>query len=135
MHTKLFVYGSLKAGLFNNRLLDGCKFLGTFKTADSTYTMLDLGLFPAVIDRGTDAIEGELYVVDPMTMELCDRLESNGTFYEREQVLLENGVAAWMYLFLRERPEHLTNRVQSINGVASWSEKAVNWEDYVRLLR
>lgn len=119
---KLFVYGSLKRGFGNHRFLWDSVFIGTTTTADSTYSMLTLGAFPAIIAEGEDAIEGELYEVDDDTLEQIDMLEGNGAFYDRSQVLLSNGEVAWMYLLVGEFALSRASKMEAIDGVAVWKE-------------
>jgi gamma-glutamylcyclotransferase (GGCT)/AIG2-like uncharacterized protein YtfP len=99
----VFVYGSLKRGFRNHHLLETSRFIGP-GTTRRDFDLLDLGYFPAAIRPGTFAIQGELFAVDRCTLNTLDLLESNGTFYRREQHLVivpETGlVSAWIYLLL-----------------------------------
>ena len=102
----VFVYGTLKAGFRNHRLLIDSEFIGNFKTLDRDYVMVSLGRSPAVrVDKleGGYQIEGEVYRVDDETLADLDRLEGNGSFYTRKLVpiegMTENNGQAWIYLF------------------------------------
>ena len=93
MH-KVVVYGSLKRGLYNSRLLDGIECLD-----DSVYftgTMASLGGYPCVTQHGNTKIKGELYEVDDETLARLDRLEGHPSFYERKRVHTSAG-EAWIY--------------------------------------
>jgi len=99
---KVFVYGTLKKGFGNHRLLDHGKaqFISEGTTNDK-YTMLYY-VFPFVSRTMTPktTIEGEVYEVDDKTFTRLDRLEGYPDFYDREQVLVDtpNGkVKVWMY--------------------------------------
>lgn len=95
----VFVYGSLKRGFTNHRVIGyDARFIATTCTVSRKFKMVSLGPFPAVYPNGKWAIEGELYEVDDITLESLDLLESNGYLYEREEVLLETGDIAWMYV-------------------------------------
>jgi len=96
---KVFVYGSLKKGFTNNRLLENDKFICETRTAGSKFEMVSLTGFPGV-KYGLGSIHGELYEVSENTMLILDRLESNGHFYNREIIDLDNGDQAWMYVLL-----------------------------------
>lgn len=113
---KFFVYGTLKRGFGNNRLLDGAKFLGQAITPPE-YTMVSLGGFPGVIRRGQTVISGELWEVDdPIQSASVDRLEGHPTFYRREEVPVQTAdgvVDAWIYL-LPER--YLSTHSQVVSG-------------------
>lgn len=105
MH-KVFVYGTLKAGYGNHRsYLHSAEALGEASTVSRHYALLDLGAFPgAVRHREGGQVHGELYRVDDATLRALDRLEGNGSFYQRQRVhvLTEEGTRhlAWMYLLI-----------------------------------
>lgn len=110
----VFVYGSLRIGFGNNRLLSGSKYLGSTQTIQN-YAMVDLGSFPGVIKQGENRLPvvGDVYIVNRPVLADLDRLEGNGSFYNREQVNLENGMTAWMYFLMREYG--LENEMDSIS--------------------
>jgi gamma-glutamylaminecyclotransferase len=99
----IFVYGSLKRGFRNHHLLETSRFIGP-GTTRRDFDLLDLGYFPAAIRPGEFAIRGELFAVGRRTLSILDLLESNGTFYQREQhaVMVEGGgmISAWIYLLI-----------------------------------
>ena len=106
MH-RVFVYGSLKRGFYNNTLLYQSRFIGERITQDETWIMRSLGGFPGVVRKlhgGMSAsIFGDLYEVDDMTLARLDRLENNGHFYSRELVKLrDENETAWMYVLKSE---------------------------------
>ena len=83
MH-RVFVYGSLRRGFHNFRLLEDSKFLGKATTAPE-FSMLHLGGFPGIIRGGETAIHGEVFEVDDATLLRLDRLEGHPGFYRREE--------------------------------------------------
>ena len=94
------VYGSLREGFGNNRLLEGSKKVST-EVLEGEYTMLDLGAFPGVILEGETPITIEVYEVDECTFQSLDMLEGYPSFYNRQ--LFNTSVGdAWMY-FLEGR--------------------------------
>jgi len=99
----VFVYGSLKRGFRNHPFLATSRFIGP-GTTRRDFDLLDLGYFPAAIRPGAFAIQGELFAIEQRTLKSLDWLESNGTFYQREQhpVMLDGAglVTAWIYLLL-----------------------------------
>lgn len=108
MTHKVFVYGSLKRGFGNSHLLQTAKFLCKTTTFYPEYKMKSFGGFPAV-GSGKHYISGELYEVDDATLQSLDWLESNGDFYQREEVPLVNHkgnapIIAWMYMLIDELP-------------------------------
>lgn len=98
--TKVAVYGTLRAGFGNHRLLEGSTFLGEGNTIDG-FTMRARGI-PYVSKNGDTNIKVEVYSVDDVTLEDLDSLEGHPNWYRREEVdiKLDNGKneKAWMYL-------------------------------------
>lgn len=78
----VFVYGTLKRGHGNHRLLEagGARLLGT--DSIKGWSMHDLGAFPAVAE-GWDTVHGEVFEVDAETLARLDRLEGIPSFYQR----------------------------------------------------
>ena len=77
----VFVYGTLKRGLYNHRLLErgNARFMGEVRTKRAQHVMLlaDAG-YPYLVKSTTDdarVIDGELYSVDDDTLTLLDELE------------------------------------------------------------
>lgn len=70
------VYGSLRRGLGNHRLLEnsGVNEIGEFVT-EPKYTLFSLGGFPGIHENGTTAVKMEVYEVDDDTFKRLDRLE------------------------------------------------------------
>jgi gamma-glutamylaminecyclotransferase len=84
---KVFVYGSLQRGRWNNRLLANATFLGEAVT-DSTFEMVDVG-YPIMrpsATRNARKVKGELFDIgnDAGTLAALDRLEGvDRGLYER----------------------------------------------------
>ncbi len=96
---KVFVYGSLKLGFWNNeRFLSNSDYLGDSETAEHCYDMVSFTSFPGVVEGGKYGICGEVYEVDDYTLARLDLLEGNGHFYVRKLVELTSGDEAWMYV-------------------------------------
>ena len=111
MTNLVFVYGTLKKGFGNHRLLVKAEFMCPSYIFDGK--MLDLGAFPAVVD-GAREIHGELYSVDKATLASLDRLEGHPTFYERRKVHAmvpdgpgqEGDMEAWCYFLSKDSQAH-----------------------------
>lgn len=80
---KVLVYGSLKQGYGNHRVMQeaGGELIG--KHTLSGFDMHSLGGFPAIV-RGEGRVECEVYQVENLAP--LDRLEGHPTFYKREVV-------------------------------------------------
>ena len=92
----VFVYGTLKRGLYNHRLLErgNARFMGEVRTKRAQHVMLlaDAG-YPYLVKSTTDdarVIDGELYSVDDDTLTLLDELEEvSSGMYTRETIEVE----------------------------------------------
>jgi len=72
---RVAVYGSLRQGFGNNRLLEGVKLLGTTRST-AEYKMISLGGFPGVKKEGNTSIVLEIYETDdPTVLKRLDWLE------------------------------------------------------------
>lgn len=82
----VFVYGSLKRGLYNNDVLGDSIYMGSGETKH-LYEMRGLGAFPGVhIDSKVSTIKGELFDCSESIMIDLDRLEGYPSFYDRKEV-------------------------------------------------
>ena len=98
---KVFVYGSLKKGFHNHRVLGDSEFVCT--DILSGYSLVDLGSFPMALPNPDGCILGEVYYVTPETLEALDRLESEGSFYKREVV--DGNIEQCMFVYIGMRNE------------------------------
>ncbi len=112
--SKIFVYGTLRKG-GQGRSFEG-EFLGQDRITGNLY---DLGWYPGVrevrgiFDPTKPAIVGEVYEVSEETFMSLDVYEGCGKdptypntgLYYRKQVLTENNVPVWVYIYSQEIPE------------------------------
>jgi gamma-glutamylcyclotransferase (GGCT)/AIG2-like uncharacterized protein YtfP len=97
------VYGSLKRGFYNHRLLERSTFLSDGQVQG--FEMFSLGSFP-MVTPGRGAIAVELFEVDHATFAQLDRLEGFPNFYGRTVVTVSTAycpVQAWLYVGRREQ--------------------------------
>jgi gamma-glutamylaminecyclotransferase len=94
---RLFVYGSLLSGEDNHHHLTRSHRLGTCRTEPS-YTLVDLGAYPALLEGGTTSVRGELYEVDQSTLMSLDAFEGHPDMYRRGLIRMTNGRSAIGYL-------------------------------------
>ena len=80
----VFVYGTLRKGFHNNRLLANSHFEGI----GSAYgvKLYNAGLYPAALIDPKSALVGEIYEVDDNTLARLDMLEGVPHLYRRETV-------------------------------------------------
>lgn len=115
MSTKVFVYGTLRKGHGNHRLLKNSPFLGYALTAKN-YTMYVTGIPYVTSKQETCRIVGEVYEVDVFTLHALDQLEGHPRFYRREEIqatLIGNGTVS-CYLYFNDSPPRCSNKV--VNG-------------------
>lgn len=89
---KIFVYGSLMKGEGNHSLLDNeySTYIGKAVTKRG-FTLYDLGGFPGMVEKGNDAIVGEIYDICASTLSRLDQLEGHPQFYRRKYIQLQDG--------------------------------------------
>ena len=85
---KIFVYGTLKRGYGNNRILDNSEFLGEVLTAPN-YDLRASGI--PFLMHGDYAIRGEVYEAEEAAVHRMDLLEGHPNFYRRGDILLDEG--------------------------------------------
>lgn len=127
----IFVYGTLRQGFYNHKLLRGQEFLGYASTANrfNMFRTADTeSPFPVVMLEGradkVGAIFGEVYAVAPSCLRELDYLESNGTMYKRHltpvTIARKDGTTkqlhAWMYKGLRNFWSSRQNRLRQVNA-------------------
>jgi gamma-glutamylaminecyclotransferase len=109
---RVFVYGTLLAGEPNHRLLADAALVGAART-EPDFDLVSLGAFPAMVPGGGTAIAGEVYEVDPDTLDALDRLEGHPRFYQRRAVRLDDGGEVLAYLLT---PDQVRGRPRITSG-------------------
>ena len=94
MHT-IAVYGTLRKGYGNHRLLRAAKPLGNALVTG--YAMHSLGGFPA-ITPGVGTVTVELFEVDDQALTACDHLEGHPNWYARTPATTTTGKACEIYV-------------------------------------
>lgn len=85
MKQHVFVYGTLKEGFGNHRVLSSSRKVGEAITCSDSYSMIDGG-FPTVVLGGKFHVKGELYeVVDERIMQNLDWLEGVPTLFDHHK--------------------------------------------------
>lgn len=110
MLNRLFVYGTLKRGFGNNRLLEDSEYIKDATLAEAV--MVSLVNFPGVI-KGQGEVKGEIWEVRQEDWPRLDRLEGHPNFYKREIVETSEG-QAWCYYLNARNAE---NRPRVTSGV------------------
>lgn len=100
----VFVYGTLLSGHRNHYYLKNSRFVGVGEVKG--LALFDVTEhYPGVVQEEDSAVLGEVYEVDSATLKALDRLEGNGSLYQREKFsVMIKGKAVlevWIYLWLR----------------------------------
>ena len=103
---EIFVYGTLLKGQPNNSLLSNSVFLGQTYT-ESKFTLVDLGYFPGLLDKGSTSVYGEVYEITDETFEKLDQLEGYPTLYTRKLINTAAGNDIWVYIYNKYRTTHV----------------------------
>lgn len=96
------VYGTLKRGYSNHRLLARARFLGTDHLR--SVVLFDLGPYPGALERPSQGVLVEVYEVDNSGLERLDELEGYNAkapeagLYTRKPLGTCHG-EAWVYLY------------------------------------
>lgn len=93
----VFVYGTLQRGERHHHLLAGARFGGRSRTPPR-FTLVDMGGYPAMIECGVTAVEGEVWEVDDATLGALDALEEHPRFYRRVSLELADGRETLAYV-------------------------------------
>jgi gamma-glutamylaminecyclotransferase len=97
---KVFVYGTLRQGEGNHRLLARARCVGQARTRPE-FSFHSLGGFTGMIAGGQQEVLGEVYEVDQYTLDRLDRLEGHPRFYRRTAITLADGTQVDTYLLPR----------------------------------
>lgn len=92
----VFVYGSLKAGRGNHRLLHGCKAVGEDSVED--HALFGIDCIPHVVPSVGDTVHGEVYEITPKVLQALDWLEGHPGSYIRTLIKTRQGHDAFIYL-------------------------------------
>lgn len=105
MKTLLFVYGTLKRGERNHRLLADQEFVGAAAAAPR-YRVYDLGPFPGLArDPATGlAVRGEVFAVSACALAELDDFEGVPDLFVREPIEVPGFENVWAYYTNRPLP-------------------------------
>ena len=134
----MFVYGTLKKGYHNNRLMQGAKFLGTAFTVEKM-VMTGYGV-PFIWPKlDGDIVQGELYdigdvetdAVAKARLAALDRLEGNGRTYQRraQTVRLQSDNEQYDNVWIYEAMRHVRRSFDDPDVLHDLnSNGALEWE-------
>lgn len=126
----VYVYGTLKSGYWNNRLLHSAKFV---RDADVPgYKLYDVG-FPVALPSKEEVITGEIWDIgDPAadqtakhTLQSLDWLENEGSMYHRTVVRTTDGAEVNMYVGGEAfwQPRTLKEPCSKVNNKYVWQRE------------
>lgn len=96
---RVFVYGTLKRGYGNHKLLAHCK---KYQEEDGVIEGFDLYASGIPFAKhGEGNLHVEIYLVDFNVMRRLDELEGHPSMYKRELVVTKDGRLGWVYVYQR----------------------------------
>lgn len=125
------VYGSLRSGMSNHRLLEKANYLGTFDT-EPVFSLYALGGYPGIKQNGEISIVMEVYEVDDLESRKVDNLEgysptsNDNYFYDRIVIDTPFGKAK-TYIYVPEVDE---SRIVKSGDWKEYVNKITNVIDY-----
>jgi gamma-glutamylaminecyclotransferase len=99
---RLFVYGLLLEGEREHELLKGSVLIGPARTKPE-YTLVDLGVYPALLTGGAVSVLGELYVVSRAVRFELDVRRQCPVLFQRVRVKLDDDTEAETYAMSEEQ--------------------------------
>ncbi len=111
---RVAVYGTLKRGRSNSRVLQGSRFIGTDTLPD--LALYHLGAYPGAVEERSFSVHVEVYAVTEPTLEALDELEDffperpGTSLYIRRTMDTRHG-PAWVYIY--NRPVKTIQRLNS----------------------
>lgn len=122
---KVFVYGTLKRGYGNHRLIAEGKgeFVGLDAAPGALYGGHGFPFVKPVKQRRGNWVGGEVWAVDDATLARLDGLEGHPRFYIRTRVRMRSRRMASIYYYPHSLPE--SHRIPMRNGVpAVWAPRS-----------
>jgi gamma-glutamylcyclotransferase (GGCT)/AIG2-like uncharacterized protein YtfP len=98
----LFLYGLELKGEREHDLLGDSELVRPIRTKPA-YTLVDLGVHPALLAQGSASVLGELYRVDKQVRFALDVKRECPVLFRRASVELEDGSLAETYFMLEEQ--------------------------------
>jgi gamma-glutamylaminecyclotransferase len=98
----LFAYGSLREGERDHAALADAECLGLVATPPR-YRLVDLGVYPALLEGGQLSVTGELYRIDRELRRRLDVLKECPILFQRHSIELLTGQHAAAYLMSDEQ--------------------------------
>lgn len=93
----LFAYGSLRRGEPDHEILGDARFLGT-KLTEPRYRLVDLSVYPAMIEVPGYCVFGELYEITREIRRRLDVLKEVPVLFQRTTITLDDGSHAEAYV-------------------------------------
>lgn len=100
---RVFVYGSLMAGLEHHDVLAGAEPLGEAATVEP-FRLYAVAYYPAAVPGGAgEPLLGEVYAVDGEVLAALDLVEDAPGYFERVTTRLADGREAFIYVLPEAR--------------------------------
>jgi gamma-glutamylcyclotransferase (GGCT)/AIG2-like uncharacterized protein YtfP len=90
------------SGQRDHSILEAEEMLSRVRT-EPRYTLVDIDIYAVLIEGGTTAVQGELYLIDPMKLARVDILRQVPHLFQRHGVTLENEAPAEAHFMTMEQ--------------------------------
>lgn len=120
------VYGSLRRGMGNSRLLETSELLST-ETIRDNFRMVDIGSYPGLIESEEEnEIVIEIYEVTPEVYRRIEQLESYPHYYDRRDVHTSLGEVGIYFLPRNSGWSSSDRLVEKTDGAYDWCQHYKN---------
>jgi gamma-glutamylaminecyclotransferase len=96
LHHQVFVYGSLRKGEGNHRVMESAGGVFCMSTRISGEKFNTSWGYPCLME-GLGLVDGEVYAVNDSGLRMLDCLEGHPDLYERRRARTVSGLVVWAY--------------------------------------
>lgn len=136
----VFVYGTLKKGGFNNRLIKGAHYIGKAWSKVKCLKMYvnDYNVPVVFFTSQSDghSVQGELYRCSTEMVRDLDRIEANGDYYKRRKIVIEadDGTVDKAFMYFGLHSAHDKSQL-TLSNIFTRKKTGIKYFSYTPKLR